>query len=470
LWQEHAQSQPVSKIRKSFTCLLDTLTARNGLVAYIPIIFVTICMFCGASWQIFLHNNDPARYQCYALMFWFGSGATALLPATQCKFFHEFLPPGLQPPFHILPLEYPPLTLLPFSLALLAPQPYYQLAFAFLMSLTSVLIYWLLLRYAPRGGALIFALYLLIGAVATAQARFDLIPAALTLLCIIAAERKYWTAAYIALAFGTLIKLYPILLLPALFIAEQQAHGHIHILPQQLSISSIVLQLWRTLRGAIQWRWKNCLVFFAILLSVTGIFALLNFKGAFISQLSYFMLRPVQVEATGSTLLWIAGYLGTPLQIVYTYGSLNIVSPPGGIISLVGSACMALGFLFALWMQWQGKLDIAQISIALLFVFIATGKVFSTQYLIWLIPLLAYTGAFDTFWLLLWGAISLLTTYIQTYFYTRPVDSLLIPHTSGFFESVTLRNALFILVALAYLFNWFRIRRRKPIPTLHGYL
>jgi len=115
-------------------------------------------------------------------------------------------------------------------------------------------------------------------------------------------------------------------------------------------------------------------------------------------------------------------------------------------------------------MQWRGKLDIIQTSIALLLVFIATGKVFSPQYIIWLMPLLAYAGAFDTFWLLIWVALSGLTSFIQIFFYTRLIDPLLIPYTPGFFEAITLRNTLFALVTLAYLFNWFQARQRRPLP------
>jgi hypothetical protein len=115
-------------------------------------------------------------------------------------------------------------------------------------------------------------------------------------------------------------------------------------------------------------------------------------------------------------------------------------------------------------MQWRGKLDITQTSIALLLVFIATGKVFSPQYIIWLMPLLAYAGAFDTFWLLIWVALSGLTSFIQIFFYTRLINSLLIPYTPGFFEAITLRNTLFVLITLAYLFNWFQARQRRPLP------
>src|SRR5260370_28651747 len=107
------------------------------------------------------------------------------------------------------------------------------------MALPTVLIYWLLLRYGPRGSALVFALFMLIGAWATAEGRFDLVPAALTLLCVLAAERKHWTAAYIALAFGTLLKIYPILLLPALFIAEHRAAVSLYMPVEKVTFNSV---------------------------------------------------------------------------------------------------------------------------------------------------------------------------------------------------------------------------------------
>jgi len=44
------------------------------------------------------------------------------------------------------------------------------------MSLTSMLIYWLLLRYGPRGSALVFLALSVRCALATATGRFDLLP------------------------------------------------------------------------------------------------------------------------------------------------------------------------------------------------------------------------------------------------------------------------------------------------------
>ncbi len=460
--QEQASHNNTAIMKKRLIAAWDALLARSGIVSYMPIIVVAILMFCGASWQIFWPTTDAARYQCYALVFWLGGDATQMLPASQCAFLHASTTVYL--PFHALPLEYPPLTLLLFSLSLLAPIPYYQLVFALWMALASVLIYWLLLRYGPRGAALTFALYALVGAWATAEGRFDLVPAALTLLCVLAAERKNWTAAYIALAFGTLLKIYPLLLLPALFIAEQHAAQRFHRPAESMTLSSAPVELWRTLRGIGNWRWKNSLVFFGILLGVTAFFALLDFQGAVVSQLSYFAHRPVQIESIGSTILWIATQFGYPAHVEFSFGSLNIVSALGNIVSVFFLLVFVLGYLFAILQQWRGKLDIVQSFIALLLVFIATGKVFSPQYLIWVMPLLAYSCALDGYWLLFWGSISLLTTIIYPYLYTRTTNVLLVQYVPGFIQSVAVRDALFVLVTLAYLFNWFKIRKRKPLP------
>ena len=462
LLQEQASSKNVAEMKKPLISLWDALLAKSGIIAYMPIIVVTILMFSGASWQIFWPSTDAARYQCYALVFWLGSGATHLVPASQCAFLHAST--LAQAPFHILPLEYPPLTLVLFSLSLLAPLPYYQLIFALWMALTSVLIYWLLLRYGPRGAALTFALYALVGAWATAEGRFDLVPAALTLLCILAAERKHWTAAYIALALGTLLKIYPLILLPALFIAEQRAAQRFYTPVQAMTLKKVLPELWRTLRGISNWRWKNSLIFFGILVGITGLFALLDFQGAVVSQIDYFAHRPVQIESVGSTILWIATQFGFPAHVEFTYGSLNVVSPLGNGVALFFEVAFILGYLLTIWQQWRGKLDLAQSFVALLLVFIAAGKVFSPQYLIWLMPLLAYTGSLDLIWLLWWGSISLLTTIIYPYLYTRTTHILYVQNVPGFVQTVAVRDALFLLITLAYLFNWFQIRRRKPLP------
>jgi len=474
LQKEITEKQPSGEAKKAYITLWDRLLARQGIVAYLPIIVAVILLLLGASWEYFLVHAAVAHYACYALTFWRGGGGVNLYPPlAHC----DFLPAATlsMPPFHALPLEYPPLSLVIFSLALFAPLHYYTVVFAILIALTIVFIYWLLLRYAPRGAALAFAIYMLIGAWGIAVGRFDLVPAALTLLCVIAAERKLWTYAYIALAFAFLLKIYPLLFLPALFIAEQQDARRFYTPQQSLKLASLPGELWQTLRGIRRWRWKNTIIFFATLLVVTGFFALLNFQGAVLSQLSYFANRPVQIESTGSPILFLAAHFGYPVQIVFSFGSTNVVSGLERYVEFFLDVLFVAGYLYALFVQWRGELDVTQAVIAILLVFIVTGKVFSPQYLMWLIPLLAYSGAYKRFWLIVWVPISLLTTYIFPYIYTSPL-SLPVPYKPGFIESVTARNALLAFLTLAYLFNWWQARSTRNrgrngvrSSTLSGY-
>src|SRR5579871_2927476 len=214
-------------------CLWESVNAlKNRLLTYRalsrqamivlrrPLLLTFLCY--EAAWQIYLAPTDVTRYQCYALTFWFGKRAITWLPAGQCAFLPGSAP---QSAFHLLPLEYPPLTVLLFSLPLLAPFPYYSLAFALLMLLIVGIVHWLLNRFHSQQAAWRLLLYLGLGASVLVQVRFDLLPAAFMLLCLIAADRKRWGIAYSALAIGVLLKLYPLIALPALFIAEQRATG-----------------------------------------------------------------------------------------------------------------------------------------------------------------------------------------------------------------------------------------------------
>lgn len=443
--------------------LRNVLLAQRGIVAYLPIIAMNILMFYFTSWQFLWLNTDPARYQCYALAYWLGSTGVHLLPSTQCAFLH--ISTTNQPPLRMLPLEYPPLALVVFSLPIFAPLSYYQLFFAVFMALVSTCIYWLLLRYGPRGSAVAFVFYLLVGVLALAQERFDLVPAACTLLCLIAAERKHWTIAYITLAFGFLIKIYPILFLPALFIAEQQDRQSLYVPEQLFSLNALSVELWHTLQSIRRWHWKNTLLFISVSIVITGFFAIFNFNGAILSQLNYFTNRPLQVESIGSIFLWLGALLNIPVRIVFSFGSVNMVSALGSVVSNFSEIFFIIGYIYAICLQWREKLNLVQTCIALLLIFIVTGKVFSPQYLIWIIPLLAYSGAFDSIWLVGWGSLSILTTIIYPYLYTRVLDAEKTPYVPGFIQIVTARNMLFVLLTLAYLFNWLHIRRHHTLPS-----
>jgi hypothetical protein len=420
------------------------------------LLLILIC--CATAWLVYLAPSDVTHYQCDALVFWFGSHATTWLPTAQCTFLGISSP---QQAFHLLPSEYPPLSILLFSIPLLVPLPYYAPTFALFMFLITGFILWLLAHFHSQHAARHFLLSLGLGASVLVQVRFDIFPAACMLICLLAAERKRWNLAYSALAIGVLLKLYPIVALPALFIAEQEAYNHL-----SLSFGTTPEKggaWWRQAAcQVVGWQWKHFSLFCGILAGVTGGFALLNLQ-AVVGPVGYLLQRPIQIESLQSSLLWLAHYAGIPFQIIFSYGSLNILSPVSSAASQTGTGLLVLGSLFIFHLQWKQKLPLGQAVIALLCLLIATGKVFSPQYLIWLIPLIAYVGA-ARLWLYGWGAILVFTAAIYVGYYSQLNNSATAAQTiqmlPGFFVAVSIRNGAFLILTLAYLFNWFNARQR----------
>jgi hypothetical protein len=87
--------------------------------------------------------------------------------------------------------------------------------------------------------------------------------------------------------------------------------------------------------------------------------------------------------------------------------------------------------------------------------------VFSPQYVIWIAPLVALVGEADWRWLLPWGLISLLTTWIYPLIYTMTKTLSLVPLLPIFYPVVTMRNLLLLGFVLFLLFN-ATFRHRTP--------
>jgi hypothetical protein len=438
---------------------------KQWRVPLLLLLLIAICCEVALLTSLTHNEADLVHYQCYGLTFWLGSHGANLLPSASCAFL--FPPPSQpvlpQPAFHMLPLEYPPLTILLFSLPLLAPLSAYALVFALLMTLTAGLVYWLLARSDARQAAPIFLLYLLLGAAGVFQERFDLLPAACTLVCILAAERGRWRVAYVALAAGVLLKFYPIVILPALFLAEQRAW--LKEPGENVEQETRLSRAWTSIKG---WHWSNCLLCAGLLIAVMGGFALLNVQDAIISPLHYFLTRPIQIESLDGSVLWLSDHSGSHSTIMFTFGSLNLYSGLASWISPVDTLLTVAGLLLVFWLQWRRRIDLMQAAVGLLCVLMTTGKVFSPQYLLWLIPLLAYAyarGRVSRAWMVGWAAISLLTTFIYIFYYSRltdpSTDAQVVLTLPGFFELVALRNLFLLGATLAFLGNWWKVRSSR---------
>ncbi len=429
---------------------------------FFPLIIILFIILVAALVELVLPASDMFRYGCYARVFWYGSNGLNGLPSGAC----QFLSQAVQ--FHTFPLEYPPLSLVVFSVPLVLPMVSYPLAFALTMAFFVGLIYWALLRYGPEDSAFTFAILLLLSAAATALTRFDIVPAGLTLLCLILADRKHFTLAYLVLGLGVLVKLYPIILLPLLFIAEQHQRGVFQIILPFSAKGPFWPGIWGVIRSIRKWYFANFLLFAGLVLGVTLLFGLLNFKGAVLGSSAYFLTRPFQTELMGGVLLWLASLFGVPVSWEFSFGSLNILSPIGDWVSQGSLLVFYASYLAIVLMLLLKKIDLKQAFLASLFIGLTTSKIFSPQYMIWLVPVLAYNRIQGKLWWYLWGGISLLTAIIYPGFYamvTSTASLLNLPHIPGFLQVIASRNELFVFITLAYLFNWFNLRNPKLVSA-----
>ncbi|HEX3642285.1 MAG TPA: glycosyltransferase family 87 protein, partial [Ktedonobacteraceae bacterium] len=325
-------------------------------------------------------------------------------------------------PYHVLPREYPLLAILPLSLGLLTQLHTYGVAFALWMLLFAGWIYLVLLRWRSRQATLAYSLYLVLAGWMTAAGRFDIIPAALTLFAVIYAGQKHWHRAFVLLALATLLKVYPaILLVPFLLALQQQTPGKWYA--------------WR--------RWLPMEVFVGLCVLVIGVSLLLSVVGT-LAPLGYFIARPVEIESFSASIFWIASLLWkTPLEYVNSFGSNNVVSPLYPYVELAMNVLLAIGLLSTWLLQWRGRIDLAMTCLLTLLVVLMTGKVFSTQYLLWVIPLVAYVGQSNRWWLLCWTLIAFVSSWTLIMLLTRGIY----PHITVLLDTPlfsTIRNFLLL--------------------------
>lgn len=450
--------------QKNRRYLLDILLLLlMGALLYYGVFWKNLDVHSGAE-----NDSDVAKYACYAVAFWHGQAATGALPAAQCSFLAHPTTPSLSQgqivqsmqrhglpdaltqfvahqsaaqPLHALPHEYPLLTLLPFSLGLVVPYDWYLVAFALWMIMFIVAVYFVLKRFASNGTAYAFALYMVVGCWATGAGRFDILPSALTLLAILCAERTRWRWAFALLAIATLLKFYPVVLLPPFLIAQQAQ----------------MKEKWHS--------WSRLVplgVFVAICAVVTGISLLLSVEGT-LAPLGYFGTRPIQVESSLASLVWVLSALfGKAITYQFSFGSRNILSPLSSAVALLGTVVLIGGLLYTFWLQWRAKFGLALACLLTLLIVMLTGKVFSAQYLIWVSPLIAYIGRANWRWLVGWGSVCLLTTIIYPLLYEPnkfPFGALLPP----FSATVLARNVLLLLFTCTILFAGSRKPRQESV-------
>lgn len=388
--------------------------------AALALVLVAGRMYAVANWK--LPAGDVTEYHHYALAFW-----------TQ------------HPLLRSLPVEYPPLSILVFTTTVLPPLPDFQSVFSWWMGAAVLLGYAGFLRFSTRRKGLIYIFYLIVGADAVLLARYDIVPALVTLAALWACERRRFTWAYALLAIGTLLKLYPIFLLPVVIIAhwhtvEADVPGAswAQLLTQPLAVLRTFVRapaLRPIARGTLL-----CLglvvVIFGGAIALSGVDALSGF--------AYAGNRPLQIESTPASLLWLGTLFGFPAHADFSFISLNLAGELDRFLKPLSAVALVASCLLVYWRQLRGKLTVGQAFLACLAAVIVTNKIFSPQYLIWILPIVAAVDGFSV----LWTLIAALTTLIFPILYGLRAPIWTVPFTPEFLPAIALRNGLLLVATV----------------------
>jgi hypothetical protein len=291
-----------------------------------------------------------------------------------------------------------------------------------------------------------------------------------------ATRRRHFAGAYLLLALGVLLKLYPIFLAPLPLIAQWQT---LHATAQPVegatesveSVESVESAGATRRRWARGWRgWLRCPATWrtaegaALLLGAVGLgFALafvFNPSGA-LTEFTYAGARPLQVESTPATLLWLGSIVGIPAHPDFSFVSLNYVGPLDVVLKPLSTVALAVGCLWAYWRFARGRLSLAQAFLAVLGVAVVANKIFSPQYLIWITPFVAEVFGFDGLWLL----ICALTTLIFPYLYglRNPIQT--VTYDWAFMPVVAIRNILLLSFTLRAILSAGPLRSRRSVAA-----
>ncbi len=200
--------------------------------------------------------------------------------------------------------------------------------------------------------------------------RFDLWPTVLSSLAVAALLVGYRRLAAVMFGLAIAAKLYPAVCVPIAFAWIWRRYGR---------------------RAAFGWAAIVACTVAAIFLP----FAVLAPAGL-LHSFSFQIGRPLQIESLGAAVLISLHWLiGLPLSLHQDHGSTNLV---GGLPRLVGnvSTAVQVTLVVVIWTLFaRGPASRQRLAIAFaaaLASFMAFGKVFSPQYMIWLIPFVPLIG------------------------------------------------------------------------------
>ncbi len=324
-------------------------------------------------------------------------------------------------PYRDFTSEYPPLALLIYYIPALIQSGYpaYGFVFAAEMLFFDLIIVYLVADIAtyielPLVRTLTIYTIVLLAVGPIIVARFDLLPAVLVLAAVWAFIKGKNVLSWVIVALGVTAKLYPLVIAPALgfYLLRNREFRRLF-----------------TGVGA----------FTATMLACNLPFFLMNPTG-FAGIITYHGDRGIQCESTYASIVLIGKALGlTDVTGVFNYGSWNIASPFADSLAKIALPLTAV-FLLAMygvyvWFLWKktdktpylstgidighAKFIIGYVTLAVA-IFMAGNKVFSPQFLIWLIPTMPLlNGKWQPVYTLIFVTMGLITQFIFPYKYTE---------------------------------------------------
>jgi uncharacterized membrane protein len=271
--------------------------------------------------------------------------------------------------------EYPPLAQPLFFLVRLLPGPF-AAGFKWTMALSGALALVLMIASLASLGVSRLRLVAAAGAAAVAPLlvgpvflnTYDLFPAALTAGALLAFVRRRERLVYVLLALAVAAKVYPIVLLPLALIESDR-------------------------RGGREWVRSGLMWFGGVLIAVHLPFAVMGPGGL---RFAYWvqLKRGLEVESLGGSVLLVLHRLGIHSVVLRDEapGSKDAVGTLATAVGVGSSIVLLISVLAVAWLYLRRRASPLVAAAAAVTAFVAFSKVFSPQYVDWLVPLVPAAG------------------------------------------------------------------------------
>ncbi len=284
--------------------------------------------------------------------------------------------------------EYPPIALLLFFIPALFVKSRndFQYLFVieqFVFEILSLFIVIILLRKLrkQREGSLfpVFGFIVLLASVGPIlYSRYDIVVSFLVLLALYFFQIGKYKTSWVILAISIMTKPYTIVIIPIILITR--------IYDSKLVISTIL---------------KELVVFISTLLTISLPFLILSYQG-FVYSFVYHAERGVQIETIYSSIVHVlaAFKLISGVKMEFHFGAWELISPISPILSTLTfyiTAALLLGIYYAIYNTKkkqhennsleQNAEQLHRVLVIAILTFVLFYKVFSSQFLIWVYPL-----------------------------------------------------------------------------------